>query len=819
MKAIIFPGQGAQFKGMGKDLFRAYPKLATRASEILGYSIEKLCVEDPKNELRLTQFTQPALFVVGALGFYKMRDEKPQEFSVDYLAGHSLGEYNALLAAEAFDFETGVKLVKKRGELMGAAQGGGMAAVIGLAADEVSKILKDNQLDDIDIANFNTPTQLVVAGPMPSILKAEKIFSARNGRYVVLNVSAPFHSRYMKQAQESFFEFLQGFTFNDVKVPVIANTTARPYATGRIAETLSSQIAGSVRWTDSIRYLMGKGDISYLEVGSTILTKMVTEIQKTESPIFDDTSVAAKAEEKTENDAVKADVVAIAPTEKAHEAKSIHLISNTVNDADIENEGSLETPKISAASLGSKIFKDRFGLKYAYVTGAMYRGIASPALVVRMGKAGMMGFFGTGGLSLANIESGIKTIQSQLNHGEAYGINLLANYDYPELEQATIDLYLKYGVRVIEAAAFMQMTAPIVLFRLKGLSKDKNGKVICSNKVLAKISRPEVAEVFMSPAPTHIVEQLLKDGLITNEQAELAKLVPMSHDICVEADSGGHTDGGISTVMLSAMSRLKNDITKKYAYQDPICMGLAGGIGSPEGAAAAFIMGADFIMTGSINQCTVEGGISEDVKNLLQEINIQDTEYAPAGDMFEIGAKVQVLKKGVFFPARANKLFSLYSHYNSLDEIPEKTRNQLQNSVFKKSFAEIWKETAAFLESQNKHHEVSKAEANPKHKMALVFRWYFGYSTRLASEGKAEDRVNYQVHTGPALGAFNQWVKGTDLESWKNRHVDEIGEKMMKGAADHLTKSLSGLLNATLSPQRMMQSDEKLNPAPAMVVA
>ena len=816
MRAIIFPGQGAQFKGMGKELFQAYPKLTAQASEILGYSIEKLCLEDSKNELRLTQFTQPALFVVGALGYYKMQDEKNGNSHASFLAGHSLGEYNALLAAEAFDFETGVRLVQKRGELMGGAKGGSMAAVIGSSADEISRILKDNQLDNIDVANYNTPIQSVIAGPMDEIIKAEKIFSACGVRYVVLNVSAPFHSRYMKEAQEAFSEFLRKFTFNTLKIPVIANANARPYEHGKTAETLASQIASPVRWVDSIRYLMGKGVNDYVEIGSTILTKMVGEIQKSATPIFEQQAQALKTEVKAEKSSRPAEIIVISPVGDGSQQDNIYSTSKKAKSPPRDSKTDPEIPAISAFSLGSQIFKDRYGLKYAYITGAMYRGIASPELVVRVGKAGMMGFFGTGGLSLSAIEEGIKSIQSQLRLGEAYGMNLLANYDYPEIERATIDLYLKYKIRTIEAAAFMQMTPSIVLFRLKGLRKGEDGSVICENKVLAKVSRPEVAEAFLSPAPAYLVDQLLKDGLITKEQAELSKYVPMAHDICVEADSGGHTDGGIATVMLPAMFRLRETIKKKFGHRAPLCIGLGGGIGSPEAAAAAFIMGADFIVTGSINQCTVEGKISDDAKDLLQEINIQDTEYAPAGDMFEMGAKVQVLKKGVFFPARANKLFSLYSHYNSLEEIPDKTQKQLQTSFFKKSFAEIWQETVSYLDAQNKRHEIAKAEANPKHKMALIFRWYFAYSTRLAFEGKGEDKVNYQIHTGPALGSFNQWVKGTALESWKNRHVDEIGEKIMQGAAVHLASIFGSFINTPHSLKDATPSIESSQPAAIM---
>ena len=151
---------------------------------------------------------------------------------------------------------------------------------------------------------------------------------------------------------------------------------------------------------------------------------------------------------------------------------------------------------------------------------------------------------------------------------------------------------------------------------------------------------------------------------------------------------------------------------------------------------------------------------------------------------------VQVLKRGVFFPARANKLYDLYRHYNSIDEIDEKTKNQLREKYFKRSFDEVYREVRSFYPPQ----EIEKAEQNPKYKMALIFRWYFGYSTRLALTGDETDKVNYQVPCGPALGAFNQWVKGTALENWRNRRVDEIGVKLVQETAELLNQRFQALI-------------------------
>jgi trans-AT polyketide synthase/acyltransferase/oxidoreductase domain-containing protein len=452
---------------------------------------------------------------------------------------------------------------------------------------------------------------------------------------------------------------------------------------------------------------------------------------------------------------------------------------------------------IKPEQLGNQEFKKIYRLKYAYIAGSMYRGISSKEVVIAMGKAGFLGFLGTGGMSIDEMVANIKFIQEKLSLGEPYGMNLLCNLYRPDIEMKTVKLFLNYNISCIEASAFMQITPSLVLYRLSGLSTDDQGSIKCAHKIIAKVSRPEVAQAFMSPAPEDIVEKLVATGMITREQANLSRNIPMSQDICLEADSGGHTDQGVALVLLPSIQSLKKEMMEKFHYAKSIRIGLAGGIGTPQAAAAAFIMGADFILTGSINQCTVEARISDDVKNLLQEINIQDTDYVPAGDMFEIGAKVQVLKKGVFFPARANKLYMLYTQYGSLEQIPEVTKKQIEEKYFKKSFEAIWKEIRIDYLSKNREEEIQKAEQNPKSKMALTFRWYFKHSSQITFLGSEENRLDYQIHTGPALGAFNQWVKGTALESWRNRYVDKIAEKIMIETAQLLTQKFSEFLDGT----------------------
>lgn len=784
MQVFLFPGQGSQQKGMGADFFDEFGDLTREADEILGYSIKELCLEDPGGQLIKTQFTQPAVYVVNALCCLKKIQEEGRP---SYILGHSVGEYNALLVSGVIDFATGLKLVKKRGELMARVHDGGMAAVMGLTGDRIEEIIRENNFKTLFIANYNSPHQVVISGLKEDIEKAEPLFFDSGAtHYKILNVSGAFHTPYMEKAKKKFKKYVRKFEFSDIGIPVISNVTARPYRREAIQENIIEQITRPVNWTDSIRYLLAKGvDMDdFVEVGAGGLSIVRALAMRT---AYEADPLDLSGEE---TDIKQEEIKTPAAETKKREKEKIKKKEKQKGKLK-KKKLDIKFPGITAESLGSEEFKAEYNLKYAYAAGGMYKGIASKELVVVMAKAGMLGFFGTGGLGLEEVEGAIKEIQQELDNSQVYGMNLVSNPADLEGEEKLVDLFLQYGISMLEAAAYMQMTPALVRYRVKGLEGMSDGEIAINNKIMAKVSRPEVAEKFLSPAPARILEKLLEEGKINRQEADWAAKVPMADDMCVEADSAGHTDQGVAYAIMPAMIKLRDEMMEKYGYSKKIRLGAAGGIGTPEAAAAVFILGADFILTGSVNQCSVEAGTSEAVKDLLQQINVQDTDYAPAGDMFELGARVQVLKKGVFFPARANKLYELYRQFNSLEEIDEKTRKQIQERYFGRSFEEVYRDVKAFYPRQ----EIEKAERSPKHKMALIFKWYFGYGTYLALSGDEEGKVNYQVQCGPALGAFNQWVKGTALEDWRNRHVDEIAEKIMQQTAETLNNRFYSLLN------------------------
>ncbi len=275
----MFPGQGSQSLGMGADLFGRYPDLAAEANEILGYSIQTLCLENPDGLLNRTDYTQPALFVVDVLSHLaRVEDEK---IMPDFVIGHSLGEYAALFAAGAFDFATGLRLVQKRGALMNEASGGGMAAILGMDGDAVATALAELGAGSLDVANFNSPGQIVISGPKADIeAYAPQMKDKGAKRVVILPVSGAFHSRYMKPAAEEFEAFLSQFGFNGLKIPCIANCSASPYTDDSIASNLVKQIYTSVRWVETVRGLRAKGAETFIEVGpGTVLSGLVRQIK------------------------------------------------------------------------------------------------------------------------------------------------------------------------------------------------------------------------------------------------------------------------------------------------------------------------------------------------------------------------------------------------------------------------------------------------------------------------------------------------------------------------------------------------------------
>ncbi|MFI7099308.1 PfaD family polyunsaturated fatty acid/polyketide biosynthesis protein [Streptomyces sp. NPDC050161] len=439
--------------------------------------------------------------------------------------------------------------------------------------------------------------------------------------------------------------------------------------------------------------------------------------------------------------------------------------------------------------LGSAAFRDHHGVRAAYMAGAMAGGIAGTELVTAMARAGYLAAFGSAGLPGPRLDEALRTLAHRL--GDApYACNLIHSPMAPHAERACVDLCLRHGVRCVEASAFLTLTPDLVRYRASGLRPGPAGGVLVHHRVIAKVSRPQVAELFLRPAPEPLLTELVARREITAEQARLARAVPMADDLTVEADSGGHTDRRPLTVLLPAITRLRDRIARETSAhrppRPPVRVGAAGSLGTPHAVAAAFALGADYVVTGSVNQAAVEAATSPAVKSLLADAGLADCTMAPAADMFEQGITVQVLNRGTLFPGRAGRLYRLYRDYGSLEELPAKERRSLEERIFGRPLDEVWADTRDYLAA---HHadRLPRAERDAKHRMALTFRWYLAMASRWAVAGDTARSGDWQIWCGPAMGAFNAWAAGSTLEPVENRHVTAIAEHLLRGAA-HLTR-------------------------------
>ncbi len=438
-------------------------------------------------------------------------------------------------------------------------------------------------------------------------------------------------------------------------------------------------------------------------------------------------------------------------------------------------------PALHPRDLGDPQFKGTYHLRYAYIAGAMANGITSVEMVEAVGRAGMVGFFGAAGLLPDQIEAAIHLLRQRLGV-LPFGFNLIHSPADPELESATVNLYLRNKVRLVSASAYLGLTLPLVYYRVQGLNRDSRGRVVCQNKVIAKVSRVEVARKFLEPPPQKYLHQLIEGNLISAEQAAMAAEIPMADDLTAEADSGGHTDNRPALTLLPTMLALRDAVCHRYAYKIPVRVGLAGGIATPHSTAAAFALGAAYVLTGSVNQACIEAGTSDTVRQMLAEADQADVTMAPAADMFELGVKVQVLKRGTMFPLRAAKLYELYNQHSRYEDIPADQRAILERDFFRCSFEDEWAQTRHFF-AQRDPRQIELAEKDARHKMALVFRSYLGRSSNWANAGDQTRKIDYQIWCGPGIGAFNHWVKGSFLENWENRETVTVAMNLMLGAA------------------------------------
>lgn len=431
--------------------------------------------------------------------------------------------------------------------------------------------------------------------------------------------------------------------------------------------------------------------------------------------------------------------------------------------------------------LGDRRFTETHRCRFPYVVGEMACGVATAEMVVAAGRAGFLGFFGAAGLAPERVAGAMREI-ARNSEGRSWGTNLIHSPNEPELERAMVDLYLNEEVRRVSASAFMALTPQVVRYAARGLHTDASGQIRRVNHVFAKISRPEVAAQFMAPPPRAMLDALVAAGDLTSAEADLAQHLPVAEDITAESDSGGHTDNRPLAVLLPLILRERDRAVSLQRIPRPIRVGAAGGLGSPSAVAAAFALGASYVLTGTVNQTAIESGLPENGRRMLAAAGMADVTMAPCADMFELGVKVQVLRKGTLFAQRATRLYELYRGYSSLEGIPAEARQMLERDLFRRPLSEIEAEVTEYFQRRSPA-ELERAKQDPQHRMALLFRWYLGHSSRWPIAGDDQRRLDYQIWCGPAIGAFNEWTKNTFLGDPAQRSVAQIGLNLLEGAA------------------------------------
>ena len=446
-----------------------------------------------------------------------------------------------------------------------------------------------------------------------------------------------------------------------------------------------------------------------------------------------------------------------------------------------------QLPPVYPEWLGERSFQETHGVRFAYVGGEMANGIATVRLCVELARIGCLGFFGAAGLALPRIEEALVELRATLDPaGLPWGINLIHSPDESGKEEATVDLFLRHDVRIASASAFMQLSPAVVRFAASGLTRDDSGRVVRRRHVFAKISRPEVARHFLAPAPDTMLDELVARGALTAEEGRLAREVSVAGDVTVESDSGGHTDNRPLGAVFPVIARLRDELAARHGLAEAPRLGAAGGLGTPAAVAAAFGLGAAYVMVGSVHQACVESGISDDARAMLATAGLADVAMTAAADMFDHGVKVQVLKRGTQMAQRGNQLYQLWRRHGAWENVPAAEQRDLEKNVFGESFEAAWLACVRHLESKNDAAELLRCEREPAARFGRVIKRFLWQTARwpmAGSQGDASRRRLYQLWCGPAMGAFNDWTRDTFLADPSARTVDQVALNLLEGAA------------------------------------
>ncbi|MFG2680591.1 ACP S-malonyltransferase [Streptomyces sp. NPDC048392] len=758
-----FPGQGSQRKDMGAGLLDRHPETLARADAVLGRPVRELVAD--QTALRDTRVLQPVLYTLGALTYLDRAAREPQP---DCMIGHSLGEYTALYASGALDFETGLRLVVARAEIMGRASGGGMLAVVGLDVERLWEIMRREGADDVDVANHNSPVQTVLSGPEDSVRALGPVLRrAGAGKCVLLHISVAAHSRYMAEAAEELGAVLDTVTFHEPRVPVVSNVTARPHRADRIALRLREHMCRGVRWWDSLAHLVEQGVTELVELGpGSVLTKLWATARTELAP----PTGTQGADGRVPGSGTGADAGGgAAPSARngrdsgPRSAKDARPGPETGGDS----AGAPPTrPKADATRhrrvpvtrerLGAARFRERYGTELAWVVSGTGDGAVGDEVCRVARAAGLAAFTDPvpGPPDPASLSRAGR-------HGWGVGLRPGADAD----EQVTA--LLAHEVRHVETGHPHGPDAALVRFRFTGAHRGPGGTPVAVRHVIARVTGPDQAAAFLRPpAPAQLAELVRTKGLSAGE-ADVARELPVASDLAVQAPGGWHDHGADACQLLPSVAAL----AARSPGPEPVHVGLCGVVGTPEQAATAFALGAAFLVCTSLTACAPEARLDGPLKDTLARAGDDDVTWAPTERHATLGVLARVVRRGTLFPARAGLLHRLLREHRYFADVPEVRRRHIEEHLLGGPATRPPADT----------------RADGRLRTADVFRRYARETARRTPAGIPVRPLDHQLPCDAELTRFNRAVAGTALAAWTARTPDAVAGHLLTNAAELLS--------------------------------
>ncbi|MFI9567444.1 acyltransferase domain-containing protein [Streptomyces rishiriensis] len=786
-----FPGQGSQRKNMGAGLFDRHPGTLARAEAVLGRSVPELCSDQAA--LRDTRVLQPVLYTVGALTYLDRAAREPQP---DCMIGHSLGEYTALYASGALDFETGLRLVVARAEIMSRVSGGGMLAVVGLGVDRLREVMRREGADDIDVANHNSPVQTVLSGPEESVRALAPVLRREGaGKCVLLHISVAAHSRYMAEAADELGTVLDAVTFHEPRVPVICNVTARPHRAGEIALRLREHMCREVRWWDSLAHLVDHGVTELVELGpGSVLTKLWATARTELAPGAAGPQGPPDGGGGAARDGTSADTSAGAGTDAGAGAVSATRTGQNAgarpetdatpgpqpggdSAAAPRTRGSMggtgrppapppvprrvppPVPRrvpVAKERLGSARFRERYGAELAWVVSGTGDGAVGDEVCRAARAAGLAAF--------ADPALGDPDRLSLGGAGrQGWGIGLRPGPDAHE----QVTALLAHGVRHVEAHHPHGPDAALVRFRFTGARRGPAGAAVAVRHVIARVTGLDQAAAFLRPPSAALLAELVRTEGLSAAEADAARVLPVASDLAVQAPGGWHDDGADAYQLLPAVAAL----AARSPGPEPVHVGLCGVVGTPEQAATAFALGAAFLVSTSLTACSPAARLAVALKHTLAGAGDDDVTWAPTERHATLGVPARVVRRGTLFPARAGLLHRLLRAHRYFADVPEHRRRHIEEHLLGGPATAL----------------PAAGSADGRLRTADVFRWYARETARRTPGGDPVRPLDHQLPCDPDLTHFNRVTSGTALAAWTARTPDAVAGHLLTNAAELLT--------------------------------